>query len=67
MTTTSYTYDFNGKSFRREFCSLGSITIYVNDLNARYYDCGSIGLFMAENQFLMQLAEQNVNYTKEVK
>ncbi len=67
MKTTTYTYDFNGKSFIREFCSLGSITIYVNGLHARYYDCGSIGLFMAETQFLFQLAEQNVNYTKEVK
>jgi hypothetical protein len=66
MTTTTYTYDFNGKSFTREFCSLGSITIYVNGLHARYYDCGSVGLFMAETQFLFQLAEQNVEYTKTV-
>lgn len=67
MTITTYTYTYNGKEFTREFSSLGSVTIYVNGLHARYYDCGSLGLMMAENKLLFQLAEQNVEYTKTVK
>jgi hypothetical protein len=67
MTITRYTYNYKGKEITREFSSLGSVTIYVNGLHARYYDCGSFGLLMAENQLLFQLAEQKVNYTKEVK
>lgn len=67
MTTTRYTYNYKGKEITREFSSLGSVTIYVNGLHSRYYDLGSFGLLMAENQLLFQLAEQNVNYTKQVK
>jgi hypothetical protein len=66
MKNTIYTYDFNGKSFRREFNSLGSVTHYCNGKHVLYVDCGSAGLFIAETKLLMEFATHNVEFTKEI-
>ena len=66
MTTTSYTYNYEGAQFTRKFSSLGAVTDYKVECFIREQQCGSIGLAIIEFQFLTLLADKNVSYLKSV-
>lgn len=66
MTTTAYSWEYNGDSYRREFYSYGSITTYKNGCHAQYSECGWRFIEIYEFQFLTNLASQNIEYTKTV-
>lgn len=66
ITTTTYAWDYNGNSYRREFYSYGSITTYKNDCHVQYSECGWRFIEIYEFQFLTNLASQNIEYTKTV-
>lgn len=65
-TTTTFAYELNGKSFRREFFSLGSITHYCENRMAHYAECNWRFLEIYQFQFETELAAKQVAYTKTV-
>jgi hypothetical protein len=65
-TTTTFSYQLNGKSFKREFFSLGSITHYCENRMAHYAECNWRFLEIYQFQFETELVAKEVEYTKSI-
>lgn len=60
MTTTTYSYQYEGNNNSIQICSIGTVTGFKNGIQVFYREVGQWEMFNYENSLISKLHGQNV-------